>query len=106
MMCFLLVNFYFFFKHPFKKQNKKPTMGYISDGRDRMGMALKSDIPALEFLPCHSWAPWCSKLNFPMAPHSSGLAWRIPETGEPGGLLSMGLHRVGHEWSNVAAAAA
>ena len=32
-----------------------------------------------------------------MATHSSVLAWRIPETGEPGGLLSMGLHRVGHE---------
>ena len=32
-----------------------------------------------------------------MAPHSSVLAWRIPGTGEPGGLLSMGLHRVGHD---------
>ena len=31
-----------------------------------------------------------------MATHSSMLAWRIPGTGEPGGLLSMGLHRVGH----------
>ena len=31
-----------------------------------------------------------------MATHSSGLAWRIPGTGEPGGLPSMGLHRVGH----------
>ena len=30
-----------------------------------------------------------------MATHSSVLAWRIPGTGEPGGLLSMGLHRVG-----------
>ena len=41
-----------------------------------------------------------------MATHSSALAWRIPETGEPGGLLSMGSHRVGHDWSNLAAAAA
>ena len=32
-----------------------------------------------------------------MATHSSVLAWRIPGTGEPGGLLSMGLHRVGHD---------
>ena len=32
-----------------------------------------------------------------MAPHSSALAWRIPGTGEPGGLLSMGSHRVGHD---------
>ena len=39
-------------------------------------------------------------------PHSSILAWRIPGTGEPGGLLSMGLHRVGHDWSDLAAAAA
>ena len=31
-----------------------------------------------------------------MATHSSVLAWRIPETGEPGGLPSMGSHRVGH----------
>ena len=32
-----------------------------------------------------------------MATHSSVLTWRIPETGEPGGLPSMGLHRVGHD---------
>ena len=41
-----------------------------------------------------------------MAPHSSVLAWRIPETGEPGGLPSMGSHRVGHDWSDLAAAVA
>ena len=40
-----------------------------------------------------------------MATHSGVLAWRIPGTGEPGGLLSMGLHRVGHDWSDLAAAA-
>ena len=39
-----------------------------------------------------------------MASHSSVLAWRIPGTGEPGGLLSMGLHRVGPDWSGLAAA--
>ena len=33
------------------------------------------------------------------------LAWRIPGTGEPGGLLSMGSHRVWHDWSDLAAAA-
>ena len=32
-----------------------------------------------------------------MATHSSVLAWRIPGIGEPGGLLSMGSHRVGHD---------
>ena len=41
-----------------------------------------------------------------MATHSSVLAWRIPGTAEPGGLPSMGLHRVGHDWSDLAAAAA
>ena len=41
-----------------------------------------------------------------MATHSSVLAWRIPGTGQPGGLPSMGLHRVGHDWSDLAAAAA
>ena len=40
-----------------------------------------------------------------MATHRSALAWRIPGTGEPGGLLSMGSHRVGHDCSNLAAAA-
>ena len=39
-----------------------------------------------------------------MATHSSILAWRIPGTGEPGGLPSMGSHRVGHNWSDLAAA--
>ena len=40
-----------------------------------------------------------------MATHSSVLAWRIPGTGEPGGLLSMGSHRVGHDRSDLAATA-
>ena len=40
-----------------------------------------------------------------MAPHSSTLAWKIPWTEEPGGLPSMGSHRVGHDWSDLAAAA-
>ena len=39
-----------------------------------------------------------------MATHSSVLAWRVPGTGEPGGLPSMGSHRVGHDWSDLAAA--
>ena len=41
-----------------------------------------------------------------MATHSSVLAWRIPGTGEAGGLPSLGSHRVGHDWSDLAAAAA
>ena len=38
--------------------------------------------------------------------HSSVLAWRIPGMGDPGGLPSMGSHRVGHDWNDLAAAAA
>ena len=41
-----------------------------------------------------------------MATHSSVLAWRIPGMEEPGGLLSMGSHRIGHDWSDLAAASA
>ena len=41
-----------------------------------------------------------------MATHSSVLAWRIPGTGEPSGLPSMGSHRVRHDWSDLAAVAA
>ena len=40
-----------------------------------------------------------------MATHLSVLAWRIPGTAEPGGLPSMGSHRVGHDSRNLAAAA-
>ena len=46
------------------------------------------------------------ELEKDMATHSSVLAWRIPGTGAPGGLPSMGSHRVGHDWSDLAAAAA
>ena len=41
-----------------------------------------------------------------MATHSIVLVWRIPGMGEPGGLPSMGSHRVRHDWSDLAAAAA
>ena len=65
---------------------------------------------------CLFWYHWAWLSNFTftfhfhalekeMATHSSILAWRIPRTGEPGGLPSMGSHRVGRDWSNLAAAA-
>ena len=41
-----------------------------------------------------------------MATHSSVLAWRIPEMGEPGGLPSMGSHSVRHNCNDLAGAAA
>ena len=49
---------------------------------------------------------WYLPLEKEMATHSSVLAWRIPGMGEPGGLPSMGWHRVRHDWSDLAAAAA
>ena len=61
-----------------------------------------------------SWT-WLSDFTFTfhfhalekeMATHSSVLAWRIPGMGEPGGLTSMGSHRVGHDWSDLPGAAA
>jgi len=48
----------------------------------------------------------CHALEKEMATHSIVLAWRIPGTGEPGGLPSMGSHRVGHDWSDLAVAVA
>ena len=57
---------------------------------------------------------WLSNFTFPfhfhalekeMATHSSVLAWRIPGMTEPGGLPSIGSHRVGHDWSDLGAAA-
>ena len=48
----------------------------------------------------------CYALEKEMETHSIVLAWRIPGMGEPGGLPSMGSHRVGHYWSDLAAAAA
>ena len=66
---------------------------------------------------CGPWGHWESDttkrlhchfhfhaLEKEMATHSSILAWRVPGAGEPGG-LSMGSHRVGHDWSDLAAAA-
>ena len=62
---------------------------------------------------CSPWGRWGSdtteRLHFhalekEMATHSSVLAWRIPGMGEPGGLPSMGSHRVGHDWSDLAVA--
>ena len=53
-----------------------------------------------------TWTFLFHALEKEMATHSSILAWRIPGTAEPGGLPSIGSHRVGHDWSNLAAAAA
>ena len=54
---------------------------------------------------CRAFTFHFHALEKEMATHSSVLAWRIPGTAEPGGLLPMGLHRVGHDLSDLAAAA-
>ena len=64
----------------------------------------------MQLLPSHPGLPESSVtpqmiLGKAMAAHSSVLAWRIPGTGKPGGQPSMGLHRIGHNWSDLAAAA-
>ena len=54
----------------------------------------------------HTYIYWSMKvLEKGLATHSSILAWRIPRTEESGGLQSIGLQRVGHDWSDLAAAA-
>ena len=60
------------------------------------------ELDRTERLPFHfSFMHWRRKWQ----PTLVFLAWRIPGTGEPGGLLSMGSHRVGHDWSDLASAA-
>ena len=56
-------------------------------------------VECLKVTEIHLWNIFMEK---EMATHSSVLAWRIPGMEEPGGLPSMGSHRVGHDWSDLA----
>ena len=62
--------------------------------------------PACQSRRCrrHGFDPWARKtpLEENMTTHSTILAWRIPQTEEPGGLQSIGSQRVKHKWSNLA----
>ena len=78
---------------PRKSHGWRSLVGYSPWGREESGTT--------ERLYFHFHA-----LEKEMASHSSVLAWRIPRTGEPGGLPSIESHRVGHDWSDLAAAAA
>ena len=69
---------------PGKSHGQKSLVGYSSWGRE------ESDTTEQLHFYFHA-------LEKEMATHSSVLAWRIPGMGEPGGLLSMGLHRVRHD---------
>jgi len=67
--------------------------GLPSMGSNRVRGVAKSRIRLSEF----TFTFHFHALEKEMATHSSVLAWRMPGTGEPGGLPSMGLHRVGHD---------
>ena len=68
-----------------------------------------SDFGVQENKVCHYfhcfliYLPWSDEIRLEkeMATHSSILAWKIPGTEEPGGLPSMGSHRVGHDWATL-----
>ena len=67
----------------------------------------KAKIVFSSLLPVISKIDNCQILmSFSVATHSSVLAWRVPGTGEPGGLPSVGSHGVGHDWSDLAAVVA
>ena len=67
---------------------------------------LYAELDTTEWLHFHFSLLRTVKVEKEMATHSSVIAWRIPGTGDPGGLPSMGSHRIGHDWSVLAAAAA
>ena len=73
-----------------------------SNVHHHLGLALKKE----QTVACHQFylkgKTWEGPPEEGTATHSSILAWRIPWTEEPGGLQSMGLHRVRHDWSNLA----
>ena len=68
--------------------------------------AVHGVIKSLTLLSDFTFTSHFHALETEMATHSSVLAWRIPGTGEPGGLPSMRSHRVGHDWIDLAAVAA
>ena len=76
----------------FLKNSILPSWDKINDSQMLKFCPLKSQIKELE----------CNKARMT---HCTVLAWRIPGMGEPGGLPSLGSHRVGHDWNDLAAAA-
>ena len=83
------------------------TNGYLNEQEPkRWQVCLKGskniDIGVFKLFGSHHLTLREDSLEEGMATQSSILAWRIPWTEEPGGLQSMGSHRVGHDWSNLA----
>ena len=92
---------------PGESHGRKSLVGYSPKGHKESDMTERLHFHFLHF------QTWLSDFTFTfhfhalekeMATHSSVLAWRIPGAAEPGGLPSMGSHRVGHNWSDLAAA--
>ena len=82
-----------------RKKIKKPKWADIFSSYT----TLREELDTTEWLHFHCSLSCMEK---EMATHSSVLAWRIPGTEKPGGLLSKGSHRVRHDWSDLAVAAA
>ena len=84
-------------------------MGLTNISKKYMILGFPSSTSGREPTCQHRRQKWCRShpsLEEDMATHPSALAWRIPGMGEPGELPSMGSHRVRHDWSDLAAAAA
>ena len=80
-----------------------------SDTSEQMTMSMRALYSTENSTQCSAMAYMGKSLKkggCVMAAHSSFLAWRSPGTAEPGGLPSMESHRIGHDWSDLAAAAA
>ena len=76
-------------------------LGGLGNDAQMPGLRLPSPVQS-----AHPDLPYHNVSEKAMATHSRTLAWRMPGMGEPGGLPSMGSHRVRHDWSDLAAAAA
>ena len=75
-------------------------MKLILNGFNIIHINIVKNLPAMQDTQVRSLA-WEDSLKKGIATHSSTLAWRIPQTEEPGGLQSMGLQRVGRNWALV-----
>ena len=101
-----LVGMGFYSKYDFYWRRQWQTTPVLLPGKSHEWRSLVGCSPwGHEELDTTEWLHFHA-LEKEMATHSSVLAWTIPGTGEPGGLPSMGSHRVGHDWSNLAAVAA
>ena len=87
---------YFIIKSIFKKTNFRASLENPMDG-GAWWAAVHAVAKSRTRLSDFTLTFYFHALEKEMATHSSVLAWRIPGTGEPGGLPSMGSHRVGHD---------